>query len=102
MIKKNEKWTQVSTNKLVAGEKVNAVKTANIVKNVTRKTYEEMEKSCKESFKTKQERENSLIQAYEDKKLKSKILIKEAKSLKAARDKANKAKQTKESAATAK
>ena len=101
MIMKNEKWTQVFTNKLTTGEKVNAVKAANVVKNVTRRTYEEMEKSCKESFKAKQERENSLIQAYEDKKLKSKTLIKEAKSLKAARDKANKAKQNKESAATA-
>lgn len=98
---KNKKWTRVFTNKLTTGEKVKAVKTANIVKNVARRTYEEMEKSCKESFKAKQERENNLIQAYEDKKLKSKALIKEAKSLKVARDKANKAKQNKESAATA-
>lgn len=99
---KNEKWTQVSTNKLVSGEKVNAVKTANIVKNVTRRTYEEMEKASKESFKAKKEREESLLQAFEDKKLKSKALIKEAKTLKAARDKANKTKQNKESVATVK
>ena len=49
-----------------------------------------MEKSCKESYKAKQERENNLVQAYEDKKLKSKALIKEAKALKKAKEKANK------------
>ena len=96
-----EKWTAVSTNKLVSGDKVNSLSAANIVKNVKRKTYEELEKSCKESYKAKQERENSLVQAYDDKKLKSKALIKEAKALKKAKEKANKAKQNKESAATA-
>ena len=81
------KWTTISTNKLVSETKVNAVKIANTLRNVQRKSYEEMEKSCKESFKAKQERENSLIQAYEDKKLKSKTLIKEAKALKKAKEK---------------
>ena len=96
-----EKWTAISTNKLVSGEKVNSLRAANIVKNVKRKTYEELEKASKESFKIKQEREENLLQAFEDKKLKSKTLIKEAKALKKAKEKANKAKQNKESAATA-
>lgn len=93
---KNEKWTQVSTNKLVAGKRANAVKTANIVKNVTRRTYEELEKASKESFKIKQEREENLLQAFEDKKLKSKALIKEAKTLKKTKEKADKAAAKKE------
>lgn len=93
---KNEKWTQVSTNKLVTGERVNSLKAANIAKNVKRKTYEELEKASKESFKTKQEREENLLQAFEDKKLKSKTLIKEAKALKKAKEKADKAAAKKE------
>ena len=91
-----EKWTAVSTNKLVSSEKVNSLRAANIVKNVKRKTYEELEKASKESFKTKQEREENLLQAFEDKKLKSKALIKEAKTLKKAKEKANKAAAKKE------
>ena len=83
-----EKWTTVSTNKLVSGEKVNSLKAANIVKNVKCKTYEELEKASKESFKIKKEREENLLQAFEDKKLKSKALIKEAKILKKAKEKA--------------
>ena len=98
---KNEKWTIVSTNKLISGNKTNYLKASNIVSNIKRKTYEEMEKSCKESFKAKQEREDNLLQAYEDKKLKSKTLIKEAKALKIIRDKQNKVKKDKESAVTA-
>jgi hypothetical protein len=93
---KNEKWTQVSTNKLVTGERVNSLKATKIVKSVKRKTYEELEKASKESFKIKQEREENLLQAFEDKKLKSKTLIKEAKALKKAKEKADKAAAKKE------
>ena len=96
-----EKWTVVSTNKLVSGKEIKPTKAQNILKNVNSKSYDDLKKVADKHYNEKITRENSLIQAYEDKKLKSKTLIKEAKSLKAARDKANKAKQNKESAATA-
>lgn len=93
-----EKWTMVSTNKLTSGEKINPLKAANIIKGVKRKTYDELEKASKESFKAKKEREDNLLQAFEDKKLKSKALIKEAKALKKAKEKTNKEKKPAEKA----
>ena len=85
------KWTVISTNKLTKGKEITPTKIANIIKHIPRRSYDELEKASKESFNQKIAREDNLLQAYENKKLKSKALIKEAKSLKA-----NKAKQNKE------
>lgn len=91
-----ETWTEVFTNKLIKGKEVKPFKVQNILKHVERKSYEDLQKTAEASFKEKTARENNLIQAFEDKKLKSKVLIKEAKALKKAKEKANKAAAKKE------
>ena len=52
-----------------------------MVKNVKTLTLNEMKKQTEVNFQEKKAREESLVQAYKDKKLKSKALIKEARSL---------------------
>lgn len=91
-----ETWTEVFTNKLTKGNVVKPFKVQNFVKNVKRKSYEDLQKTAEASFKEKVAREENLIQAFEDKKLKSKTLIKEAKALKKTKEKDNKATAKKE------
>lgn len=88
---KNEKrmpkgWTHVSTN-------VNTTKTetrgkeqraAKIIKNTRSKSYEDLKKESNAAYEAAEARKANLLQAYEDKKLKSKALIKEAQAIKKA------------------
>ena len=88
---KNEKrmpkgWTHVSTN-------VNITKTetrgkeqraAKIIKNTRSKSYEDLKKESNAAYEAAEARKADLLQAYEDKKLKSKALIKEAQAIKKA------------------
>ena len=84
------KWTIISTNKLIKGKEVKPTDAANIIKHTIRKSYDELEKNSKISYEQKLAREENLLQAYENKKLKSKNLIKEAKVLKSIKDKKDK------------
>ena len=72
--------------------KTRKMKIDNMVKNVKSLSIEEMKKQSEQNYINKTARENSLIQAYTDKKLKSKALIKEAPALINAKEKANKPK----------
>ena len=88
---KNEKrmpkgWTHVSTN-------VNTTKTetkgkkqraAKIIRNTCSKSYEDLKKEANAAYEVAEVRKADLLQAYEDKKLKSKALIKEAQAIKKA------------------
>ena len=60
----------------------------NFVKNVKSLSVEEMKKQSEANFAAKNFRENSLITAYTEKKLKSQSLIKEAQALIKAKEKA--------------
>ena len=53
-----------------------------IVENVRSKSYEELKKDADTAYEVAEARKASLLQAYEDKKLKSKALIKEAQAIK--------------------
>ena len=60
------------------------------IKNIESKSYEDLQKEANEAYVAAETRKTNLLQAYEDKKLKSKALIKEAKAIKKERDKINK------------
>ena len=90
MIMKNEKWTQISTNACVVTKGTN--KFSNVIKNTKReKSYDELKKRADASAVKQEAHEAQLLQAFKDKKLKSKSLIKEAQALKKAEDKKNNA-----------
>ena len=83
-----EKWTQISTNNCITtGSTKNQNKIHNILKNIKRKSYEELKKSADAAADAKAKYDAQLLQAFKDKKLKSKELIKEAQLLKKAEDK---------------
>lgn len=87
------KWTMVTerATKLTTAEVSKTDKAANrILKSVKRLSTEELKKTSDASYAAKVAREDSILAAYADKKLKSKALIKEAKAIKASRDKAAK------------
>lgn len=87
---KNEKWTQISTNACVATKGTN--KFSNIIKNTKReKNYDELKKRADATADAKAKYDAQLLQAFKDKKLKSKTLIKKAQALKKAEDKKLKA-----------
>lgn len=69
--------------------KTQKMKIDNMVKNVKTLTLEEMKKQTEVNFQEKKAREESLVQAYADKKLKSKELIKEARALIKSKSKAS-------------
>lgn len=81
------KWTTIYTNAMTPSNK-NSHKVSYFVKNTTSKTLEELKKAGEKAFAAEESRKDSLVQAYEDKKLKSKALIKEAQAVKKARAKA--------------
>ena len=86
-----EKWTQISTNNCITtGSTKNQNKIHNILKNTKRKSYEELKKSADATAEAKVKYDAQLLQAFKDKKLKSKALIKEAQALKKEEDKKNK------------
>lgn len=68
-------------------EKVNRNKVNNTIKNTRTLTIAELKKQAEENYQAKVAREESLINAYKEKKIKSKSLIKEAKSLIATKEK---------------
>ena len=86
-----ENWTKISTNACVTtkGKKLNKIQ--NLIKHTERKSYEELKKSADAAADKKAKHDAQLLQAYKDKKLKSKALIKEAQALKKEEDKKNKA-----------
>ena len=86
---KNEKrmpkgWTHVNTN--VNFTKIETKgkeqRTAEIIRNTHSKSYEDLKKDANVAYEAAEARKASLLQAYEDKKLKSKALIKEAQAIK--------------------
>lgn len=94
---KNEKrmpkgWTHVSTNTnfVKAETRMKRQDVNKVIKNIESKSYEDLQKEANEAYVAAETRKTNLLQAYEDKKLKSKALIKEAKAIKKERDKINK------------
>lgn len=94
---KNEKrmpkgWTHVSTNTnfVKAETRMKRQDVNKVIKNIKSKSYEDLQKEANEAYMAAETRKTNLLQAYEDKKLKSKALIKEAKAIKKERDKINK------------
>lgn len=83
-------WTHVRTN-------TNFSKTDSSKKNrnarhmtdtMRSKSYEDLKKAADKAYEVEEVRKTNLLQAYEDKKLKSKTLIKEAQGIKKERAKA--------------
>lgn len=83
------KWEKVMDNKVTGtGSKAERVKKDKIFNKMTRTaSSKDLKKESDEAFVAKQAREDSLVAAFEAKKLKSKSLIKEAKKLVAERAK---------------
>lgn len=81
------KWETVFSNKGTVNGSVASQVTNTKLNSVKSKTIPELKKESEKLFTAKVEKENSLVAAYEEKKLKSKALIKEGKRIKAKRDK---------------
>lgn len=81
------KWEVVFSNKGTVNSNVASLVTNTKLSTVKSKTIPELKKESEKLFAIREERENSLVTAYEEKKLKSKALIKEGKRIKAKRDK---------------
>ena len=65
-----EKWTQISTNNCITtGSTKNQNKIHNILKNIKRKSYEELKKSADATADAKAKYDAQLLQAFKDKKL---------------------------------
>lgn len=86
---KNEKrmpkgWTHVSTNANITRTETKGKKqrAAKIIRNTCSKSYEDLKKEANAAYEVAEVRKADLLQAYEDKKLKSKALIKEAQAIK--------------------
>lgn len=77
-------WTLVLENTSVSKNETKGKeqKVNRILKNVKSKSYEELKKDADAAYEVAEARKASLLQAYEDKKLKSKALIKEAQAIK--------------------
>lgn len=81
------KWEVVFSNKGTVNSNVASLVTNTKLNSVKSKSVPELKKESEKLFAIREERENSLVTAYEEKKLKSKALIKEGKRIKAKRDK---------------
>ena len=86
---KNEKrmpkgWTHVSTNVNITKTEIRGKeqRADRIIRNTRSKSYEDLKKDANAAYEAAEARKASLLQAYEDKKLKSKALIKEAQAIK--------------------
>ena len=90
------KWTTITTNACVSTKGKNLNTVQNIIKHIERKSYEELQKHADVAADEKAKYDAQLLQAFKDKKLKSKSLIKEAQLLKKAEDKKLKEKAKKE------
>ena len=65
-------------------------KSSKIIKNLVSQSVEDLKKEGDMAYLLKEAKNKSLIEAYENKKLKSKELIKQAKALKEEKNKAKK------------
>jgi hypothetical protein len=86
-------WSFLMTNSLESFEQStrdeknkNKRKFENVIKNTSRKKYEDLFKETEDAFTEQCKKENAITEAYAEKKLKSKALIKEAQAIKAKRD----------------
>ena len=84
------KWETIFSNKGTVNSNVASLVTNTKLNSVKSKSVPELKKESEKLFAIREEKENSLVAAYEEKKLKSKALIKEGKRIKAKRDKKNK------------
>lgn len=77
-------WTHISTNINMSKSDTRAQeqRANRIIRNTRSKSYEELKKEANAAYEAAEARKASLLQAYEDKKLKSKALIKEAQAIK--------------------
>ena len=84
-------WTVIRTDRTNGVEKKEAVRKANVAKKVIKGTtslsYEKLQEEGVEAHKAVVAREDSLLAAKADKKLKSEALIKEAKVIEKRREK---------------
>lgn len=90
-------WTRISTvndtpkDTRTSAEKRNAEKKiSNVIRNTKRTTYEGLVKENLVLYNEKKSREDSLLAAYDEKRLKSKEAIKEARRLKMQKENKNK------------
>lgn len=77
-------WTKIPTiNDIPKGNKTSAdeKKAANVIRNTKTLNYLDLKKEGEDAFKAKQAENDSLVSSYQDKKLKSKKLIKKAQNL---------------------
>ena len=76
-------WTLISTNTNVAATETRGKeqRAENLIRNTRSKSYEDLKKECNAAYDAAETRKANLLQAYEDKKLKSKSLIKEAQAI---------------------
>lgn len=81
------KWNTIYTNAMTPSNKNNR-KIANFIDSISSKTLEELKEVGNASYTKEKARQDSLLEAYENNKLKSKTLIKEAQAIKKARAKA--------------
>ena len=81
------KWETVFSNKGTVNNGAVSQVTNTKLNTVKSKSVPELKKESEKLFAAKIAKENSLVDAYEEKKLKSKALIKEGKRIKAKRDK---------------
>ena len=89
-----EKWTIVETNTCVVTKGTGNF--SKVLRNLKReKNYDNLKKRADAAADEKAKYDAQLLQAFKDKKLKSKSLIKEAQLLKKAEDKKLKAKKEK-------
>ena len=84
------KWETIFSNKGTVNSNVTSLVTNTKLNSVKSKSIPELKKESEKLFAIREEKENSLVTAYEEKKLKSKALIKEGKRIKAKRDKKDK------------
>jgi hypothetical protein len=86
-----KEWTVIRTDRTNGVEKKEAVRKANVAKKVIKGTtslsYEKLQEEGIEAHKAVIAREDSLLAAKTDKKLKSETLIKEAKAIEKRREK---------------
>ncbi len=81
-------WTLVGTNGIefsstetLQDKRRREHKFNNFIRNTKRQTLKEMAEESERLFEQKKEQERNLLEAFNNKKLKSKALIKKAKSL---------------------
>ena len=89
-------WKIIRTDARPAEDKASRVRRENklskAIKTVYTMTEDELKNYSEKSYQEKIAEEDNLVKAYDEKKLKSKALIKEARAIKSRREKKNKKK----------